>query len=112
MTYVSELAGGVGERPAPGEGATWMPGRAFLFVLADEVLSSGKLVRKVLAVPPRTQAEIIAARPEVYGIRPETPGANVSLGEHALGNDKSPYISASSKPAARPTYRAARCTST
>jgi hypothetical protein len=44
-----------------------IPGRAFLFILADEVLPSGKLVRKVLRVP-TTNADYVAAHPEIFGL--------------------------------------------
>lgn len=83
--------------PAGDSGSQTLPGRAFLFVLADEVLPSGKVVRKVLAVPPESYAQYVAANPELFGIQPRNPGGLVSLGEHALGNNNSPYSSASTR---------------
>ena len=83
------------------QGASSLPGRAFLFVLADEILPSGKLVRKVLEVP-GNMAEQIAANPELFGIKPVNPNSTFSIGEHALGNVNSRFISASSKPAGAP----------
>lgn len=87
------------------EGAAWTVGRSFLFGVVDEVLPSGKIVRKVLMFPPRTQAEAIAAKPEVYGIKPNAPGSSASLGEHALGNTQSRYISGSTKPRGAPNIQ-------
>jgi LysM repeat protein len=87
------------EFAAPQQGASTMPGRAFLFVLADEALPSGKLVRKVLKVP-LTNAEYVAANPEVFGLKGDAPGSGMSLGEHSLNkvpSTKSPYVSASTK---------------
>ncbi len=79
-----------------------LPGRLYLFVLSDEILPSGKLVRKVLVLPDHTATELIASRPEIHGLKPQAPGALVSIGEHALGSNKSPYISASSLPKGAP----------
>lgn len=89
-------------------GATWMPGRAFLFILADEVLPSGKLVRKVIPVPRKTLESATAANPEMYGIRPLNPTSKTSIGEHALGNNNSRYISASTKRGGAPTITGRR----
>ena len=82
-------------------GAGALPARAFLFVLADEVLPSGKLVRKVLQNP-MTIAEVMAANPEVYGLRPLKPASTVSIGEHALCNTNSRFTSASTLPHGAP----------
>lgn len=86
------------------------PWRAFLFVLADEVLPSGKLVRKVLEFPGASQAQYIQANPEIFGLKPPNPNAPYSLGEHALGNNQSKFLSASTRRggapniAGRPVY--------
>jgi hypothetical protein len=77
--------------------------RAFLFVLADEVLPSGKVVRKVLEFPGPTQAEYVQANPEIFGMKPPNPSAPYTLGEHALGHNQSKYLSASTKPGGAPT---------
>lgn len=86
------------------------PWRAFLFILADEVLPSGKVVRKVLEIPGTSQAQYILANPEIFGMKPPNPLVLYSLGEHALGQNQSRYLSASTKPggapniAGRPVY--------
>jgi hypothetical protein len=85
----AETLGTLDTRPDEAK-AAWTVGRSFLFGVVDEVLPSGKIVRKVMMFPPRTQAEAIAAKPEIYGIKPNAPGARVSVGEHALGNTRSP----------------------
>src|SRR5262249_4923159 len=89
---------------APQQGADTMLGRAFLFILADEILPSGKLVRKVLRVP-MDNAQYIEAHPEIFGLQGKNPRAKVSLGEHALGNTNSPYTSASAKPGGAPNIQ-------
>jgi LysM domain len=119
---------GGGGRPSPGSqgqtgreessdahsAATCVPARAFLFVLSDEVLPSAKLVRKVLMVPV-TNADYVAANPELFSFTASDPEATVSLGEFALNEQAlnragSQFISASSKPggapkiAGRPAY--------
>jgi hypothetical protein len=86
------------------EGASWMGGRAFLFVVADEILPSRKVIRRVLSIPARSQAEVIATNPELYGIKPSNPGGRVTLAEHALGNNASQYISASTKRMGAPNF--------
>ncbi|ATB40763.1 membrane protein [Cystobacter fuscus] len=86
------------------------PWRAFLFVLADEVLPSGKLVRKVLEFPGPSQAQYIQANPEIFGMKPPNSKATFSLGEHALGQNQSRFLSASTRRggapniAGRPVY--------
>jgi len=78
--------------------------RAFLFVLADEVLPSGKVVRKVMVAPDHLATATLVRNPEVFGFSPRAPGAAVSIGEHALGNNTSPYLSASTKPGGAPNF--------
>ena len=82
---------------------TVIPGRAFFFILADEILPSKKLVRKVIQFP-KANAELVAAHPELYGIKPVNPNAIISIGEHALGNNQSPYTSASTLPKGAPNF--------
>jgi hypothetical protein len=91
-------------------GAATVLARGALFVLADEVLPSRKVVRKVLVGAISDPAAYVAAHPEVFGLRPLAPGSSVSLGEHALGNNRSRFTSASTLPrgapniAGRPVY--------
>lgn len=78
--------------------------RAFLFVLADELLPSGKVIRKVMVAPDRVASQAFVRNPEVFGFSPRAPGVAVSIGEHALGNNVSPYLSASTKPGGAPNF--------
>jgi hypothetical protein len=78
--------------------------RAFLFVLADEVLPSGKVIRKVMVAPDHVTSAAFVRNPEVFGFSPRAPGAAVSIGEHALGNNASPYVSASTKRGGAPNF--------
>ncbi len=75
--------------------------RAFFFVLADEILPSEKIVRKVLQYPSSMQ-EMILAHPEKFGMHAPMPKAKISIGEHALGANKSPYLSGSTLPKGAP----------
>lgn len=78
-----------------GEGAALVLARGALFVLADEVLPSRKVVRKVLVGAITDEAAYVAAHPEVFGLRPLAPHSTASIGEHALGNNVSRFVSAS-----------------
>ncbi|NOK22165.1 glycine zipper family protein [Corallococcus carmarthensis] len=69
--------------------------RAFFFVVVDETVTSGKVVRKVLEFPGPSQAQYALANPEIFGMRPPNPNAPFSLGEHALGHNQSRFLSAS-----------------
>ena len=82
-------------------GLTQIPGRAFFFVLADEVLPSGKVVRKVIAMPVKPE-DFVLANPERFGIKPPNPQAGLSVAEHVMGSNQSRYLSASSKPGGAP----------
>lgn len=84
------------------------PWRAFFFVLADEILPSAKVIRKILEFPAATQAQFIQAHPEIFGMAPPAPQATYSIGEHALGNNQSKYLSASTKPKGAPTINGRR----
>ena len=55
-----------GQRSPKNEFIDADPWRAFLFILADEVLPSGKLVRKVLEIPGPSQAQYIQATPRDF----------------------------------------------
>lgn len=76
-------------------GAALVLARGGLFVLADEVLPSKKVVRKVLTGAITDEAAYVAAHPEVFGLRALAPNSTASIGEHALGNNISRFISAS-----------------
>jgi hypothetical protein len=89
---------------AGADGRVQHTGRAFLFILADEILPSGKVIRKVMVAPDGMASEAFVRNPEVFGFGPRSPGAAVSIGEHALGNNKSPYISASTKAGGAPNF--------
>lgn len=56
------------DRTAPKEEANLVYARAYFFVLADEILPSGKVVRKVLQFP-TNQLEHVLAHPETYGMK-------------------------------------------
>lgn len=58
-----------------------------IYLIADEILPQAKLVR--------IDNPSLIPNPEKYGFSPKNFGAKVSIGEHALGNNKSPYISTS-----------------
>jgi hypothetical protein len=94
-----------GQRSPKNEVIDAEPWRAFLFILADEVLPSGKLVRKVLEIPGPSQAQYIQAHPEIFGMKPPNPSSSLSLGEHALGNNNSRFLSASTKPGGAPNIQ-------
>ena len=91
------------ESPLKVAGLDYDSWRAFLFVLADEVLPSAKLVRKVwVEVSGPQQASYIKLHPEIFGMAPPDPLAPFSLGEHALGFNQSRYLSASTKAGGAP----------
>jgi LysM repeat protein len=84
--------------------ASILPGRAYLFVVVQEVAPGAKLVRKVIAVPETDISSMIVNSPELFGFQPRGPGAPTTLGEHALGDTLSKYISASNKPGGAPNF--------
>ena len=84
--------------------ASVLPGRAYLFVMVREVLPNAKLVRKVVPIPETDIAAMIVNRPDLFGFHSRLPGAGASLGEHALGNTLSKYISSSDKPGGAPNF--------
>ena len=98
LTFSAE--GGNSSQPA------LIPGRAYVFVLADEVnLFSRKVVRRVI-VSEKMAAEAarhagkpipVFPNPERFGFMPSDPSANVSLGRHVINYKPSRYISASDK---------------
>jgi hypothetical protein len=81
-----------------------IPGRAYLFVLADEVNPlTQKVVRRVITS--QKLAARVSARfgqplsafpnPEQFGFHPTDPNAPVSMGRHAMGMKPSKFLSAS-----------------
>lgn len=80
------------------------PSKAYLFIISDELLPSGKLIRKITVAPDSIASEAFVKNPEIFGLQPRNPTANVSIGEHALGNNKSPFISASTKKGGAPNF--------
>lgn len=91
-----------------GGGAALVLARGALFVLADEVLPSKKVVRKVLMGAITDEAAYVAAHPEVFGLKPLAPNSRATIGEHALGNNVSRFISASSLPQGAPNISGRR----
>lgn len=82
-----------------------MPARAFFFVIVEEPGKDGFLVHKIYASgnspylrnmqlsPLQSLSEL---HPERYGLVPKNPTASISLAEHVLGKNQSPFISTSS----------------
>lgn len=78
-------------------------GGAFLFILTDELLPSGKIVRKVVVPPPQKIFDYFKSNKfEMFGMSPPNPLANISIGEHASGLNQSPYLSGSTLPHGAP----------
>ncbi|MGT1875113.1 glycine zipper family protein [Enterobacter hormaechei subsp. hoffmannii] len=82
-----------------------MPARAFFFIIVDEPGKDGFLVRKIYAStanPYLSKMDLEPLRmlsetdPERYGLIPKNTDSAVSVAEHVMGNNKSPYISTSS----------------
>lgn len=78
-------------------------GGAFLFILTDELLPSGKIVRKVVVPPPQTIFDYFKSNKfEMFGMSPPNPLADISIGQHAYGLNQSPYLSGSTLPHGAP----------
>jgi hypothetical protein len=82
-----------------------VPGRAFFFVLADEINPlRSKVVRKVMVSEVMSKAYSlklgrslpVVPNPELFGIHPTNPMSNLPPGRHALGMKPSPFSSGSS----------------
>jgi LysM repeat protein len=88
--------------------ATLLPGRAFMFVVADEMNPlTRRAVRKVLLPPKGVTdfAEIARlSHPEKFGFSPRNPGSPVSLGRHVGGRVDSRFISASERTFGSPRF--------
>jgi hypothetical protein len=97
----------------PQHAASLIPGRAFLFVLADEIDPlREKVVRKVM-VNPRMAARVatrlgrplhLMTDPSIFGLHPTGPEANVTMGRHVMNIKPSPFSSASTHPFGAPRY--------
>lgn len=83
------------------QGTDRVPGRAFFFVLADEVNPfRRKLVRKVVFPTGVNTASMVEQimNPARYGFTPRDPASPVSIGRHVMGMTNSRYISTSGRP--------------
>lgn len=83
-------------------GAAWAVGRGFFFVLADEILPSGKVVRRVIEIPkdryfPPDELRRLhrLARPDLFGMEPPVPNSSITMAEHVGGMNQSRFLSAS-----------------
>lgn len=90
-----------------------IPGRAFLFVLADEINPlNQKVVRKVMVNPKLASALSfrlgttvpVMPNPELFGLHATAPSSPVSMGRHAMGMKPSPFSSASTHVAGAPRF--------
>ena len=87
--------------------ATHFPAKCFTFLIGDEILPSGKAVRKIMipkdpTLDPKLVEQII--KPEKFGIHPIKPNSPVPIGRHVLGMTDSKYISVSSLPKGSPRF--------
>ncbi len=82
-----------------------MPARAFFFIIVEEPGKDGFLVRKIYATPTSPYLanmglsplqQLSEVYPEKYGMTPKGWGSGVSVAEHVMGGNKSPYLSTSS----------------
>ena len=92
----------------PDQPATDIPGRAFFFVLADEVNPlSRKLVRRVALVVDPVDPALLAQimNPDRFGFTPREPSSSVSVARHVIQNrTDSRFISASERPLGSPRF--------
>lgn len=78
--------------------------RAYLFIIADEAPPSGKTIRKLMAASESITSRAYGNNPEVFGLKARSPTANASIGEHASGNNHSPYLSSSTNSGGAPNF--------
>lgn len=116
-------ARGVPSKPSsePQHAPSVIPGRAFLFVLADEIDPlRQKVVRKVM-VNPKMAARVstrlgrpvqLMPNPSIFGLQPTGPDAAVTMGRHAMNLKPSPFSSASTHPLGAPSFLVAASGST
>ncbi|MDR2474394.1 MAG: glycine zipper family protein, partial [Bacteroidales bacterium] len=78
-------------------------GSLFMFIIANELLPNGKLVRKVVVPPSNSVWEYFKGNPyERFGMQSPNPNSMITIGEHAGGFNQSKYLSASSLPKGAP----------
>lgn len=78
-------------------------GGAFVFIVADELLPSGKIVRKVVVPRPDKIIEFINGNMyERFGMTPPNMKSNITIGEHAAGLNQSRFLSGSTLPNGAP----------
>jgi hypothetical protein len=78
-------------------------GGVFMFIIAEELLPSGKVVRKVVVPAPNNIWEYFKSNPnERFGMQPPSPFSPITIGEHASGLNQSKYLSTSSLPNGAP----------
>lgn len=117
-------AGSLSRTAAPHQAQTlWphapslVPGRAFFFVLADEINPlTKKVVRKVMVNP--SMASELSVRlgrpvapmpnPARFGLHPTDPTSKLPAGRHVLGMKPSPFSSASTRPFGAPRFEGSR----
>ena len=83
-----------------GFAANSTPGRAFVFVLADEINPLTKKVVRRVAIPVDQLAPSlldVIMNPDRHGFSPRTPGSPVSIGRHVLGRTDSGFTSTSER---------------
>jgi hypothetical protein len=78
--------------------------RGSLFVILREIAPNGKLVRRVLALPWDTTIDAMVRSPDLFGFHPRNMNGLATLGEHALGDTMSRFISASTKLGGAPNF--------
>jgi hypothetical protein len=80
-------------------------GGAFLFVIADELLPSGKIVRKVIVPKPNSIIDFLNGNMyEKLGMTPPNMSSNITIGEHAGGFNQSKFLSGSTLPNGAPNF--------
>ncbi|MFC0778053.1 hypothetical protein [Flavobacterium sp. HJSW_4] len=78
-------------------------GGAFVFIIADELLPSGKIVRKVVVPRPDKIIEFVNGNMyEKFGMTPPNMKSNITIGEHAAGLNQSRFLSGSTLPKGAP----------
>jgi hypothetical protein len=78
-------------------------GGLFMFIITDELLPSGKIVRKVVIPPSNGIWQYFKGNPyERFGMIPTNPFSNITIGEHASGVKPSPFLSGSTLPNGAP----------
>lgn len=101
----------------PENSPSLIPGRAFLFIVAEEVNPlSEKVVRRIIVHPKVAEAASlrrgrrvpVLVNPEKFGLHPTSPESTLPMGRHAQSHKPSPYSSASRKPLGAPRMMGSR----